>query len=118
MISLPMLAIVAVVVLVTGWLVQYARERDAESATESVAGVMGSLALGTVTVVMVVVQQGAETLSGVGDLVLGAAPWLGQLILGALGWFGFSGWLELTPRMWIVAVAVIVVLMAMFDQGR
>jgi len=118
MIALPMdvatLATVAVVVVASGWLVQYARERDAESATESVAGTVGSLALGAVTVVTVVVEQG---LSGVADLVFGAAPWVGQALIGGLGWLGFSGWISLTPETWLVAVVAIVVVIAMIDLG-
>lgn len=116
--DLAALAIVAVVVVVTGWLYHYARERDAESATESVAGTMGTLALGSVTVVTVIVQQGAETLSGVGDIILSAAPWLGQVVMGGLGWLGIAGWIELTPRTWLIAVGAIIVVMAMIDQGR
>ncbi len=116
--SLSTMAIAAVVIVVTGWLVQYARSRDAGSATESVAGTLGTLVLGAVTVLTVTLEQGAETLSLLGDLLMGFGPYLAHLLTVGLGWLGFSGRLELTPKTWVLVTVGILVVLVMFDRGR
>ncbi len=63
-------------------------------------------------------QQGAETLSMIGDVLLGFGPYLAHFFAVGLGWLGFSGRLELTAQTWVLVTVGMLVLLVMFDRGR
>jgi len=70
-----------------------------------------------VTVLTVTLQQGAETLSMIGDVLLGFGPYLAHFFAVGLGWLGFSGRLELTAQTWVLVTVGMLVLLVMFDTG-
>jgi len=113
--SVATIVTVAAVGLVTWWLASYWRSRDAGSATSSVVGSLGTLAVGSVTALTVALGEGAETLSMIGDVIGGAAPYLAHLISVAVGWLALDGAIAISPRTWVIAMLGVLVLLVMFD---
>lgn len=113
---LVILGWIAAVVLIGVWFLSYGLTRDAEDATEKVAGGLFSIVVGLMTVMVVVVQEAASALSLFGDQLAGQAPYLANLFVIAFGYFVSAGAVVVTPQTWILITIGTLLLFVMYGR--
>ncbi|GAB3676866.1 hypothetical protein [Halopiger thermotolerans] len=96
------------------WLLSYVRHGDAESATSTVVGAIGSLVVGLVTVVSTAGAEGADALAQIADLVGG--PVLSNLFAIGLGYLAI-GANAITPKTWILLTGTMLLVLFVIDRG-
>ena len=111
------LVVVVSLLLVSWWLVSYVRERSADDATARVAAGIGSLGLALAGIVSTLLSQGAGALSLVGDVVGANAGYFAHGIATLIGYTVLAVPIPITPNTWIVVMALVLVVLIMFDRG-